>query len=72
MGTIVGKCDRNCQEEQRICQTCLMISLRFEEMSLHYRNTDIFYQFCGIMGSIYSLMDGIMGLKFEPKCHVLI
>ena len=66
MGTILGKCSRNCQEEQKICKS-LMISLRFEEISMHCRNVDIFHQFCGIMSSIFSDMGGIMGHRFEPK-----
>ena len=48
-------------------QSGLMTSLRFEEISLHCRNIDIFHQFCGIMGSILSVMGGIMGRKFEPN-----
>ena len=40
-----GECRKNCQEEQRICKSCLMISLRFEEISLHHRNGDIFHKF---------------------------
>ena len=54
MGKILGKCGRNCQEEQRICRSCLLISLRFE-VCLRRRNMDIFHQFCGIMGSIFQL-----------------
>ena len=53
MGTIYGKCGRNCQEEQGIYKGSLMISLCFEEISLNCRNVDIFHQFCGIMGSIF-------------------
>ena len=45
MGIFGGKCRKNCQEEQRICRSCLMISLRFEEISLHRKNGDIFHQF---------------------------
>ena len=70
MGTILGKCGKNCQEEQRKCKSCLMISLRFEEVSLHCRNMDIFHQISGILGSNFSYMGGIMGYKFEPKWHV--
>ena len=70
MGTILRKCGIDCQEEQRICKSCLMISLRFEEISLHRRNMNIFHQFCGIIGSVFSGMGGIMGHKFEPKWHV--
>ena len=70
MGTILGKSRKNCQEEQRICKSCLMINLVFEEISLHYRNMEIFHQFYGILGSNFSDMDGIMGHKFEPKWHV--
>ena len=40
-------------EEQMICRSCLMISLRFEEISLHCRNMDIVHQFCGVMGSTF-------------------
>ena len=65
MGTILRKYGKNCQEEQRICKSCLTISLRFEEISLHYRNMDIFHQLCEIMGSIFSDMGEFMGLKFE-------
>ena len=43
MGTILGKSGKNFQEEQRICKSCLMTSLRFEEISLHCRNVDIFH-----------------------------
>ena len=46
-----------------------MISLRVEKISLHCKNIDIFHQFCGIMGSIFSVMGGIMGRNFEPKWH---
>ena len=63
----LGKMWQKCQEKQRICKSCLMISLRFEEVYLHCRNMDIFHQFCGIMGSNFSDMGGIMGHKFEPK-----
>ena len=56
MGTSLGKFGKNCQEEPRICSSCLMISLRFEEISLYCRNVDIFHQFFGIMGSIFSDM----------------
>ena len=39
----------------------------FEEISLHYRNMDVFHQFCGIVGSIFSNTGVIMGHKFEPN-----
>ena len=55
MGTILGKCSKNYQEDQRICRSNLMISLHFEEISLHGRNADIFHQFCEIMGSIFQI-----------------
>ena len=51
-------------------QKLLMISLRFEEISLHCRNMAIIHQFCGIMGSNFSDIGGIMGHKFEPKWSV--
>ena len=44
-----------------------MILFRFEDISLHCRNMDIFRQFCGIMGSVFSDMGRIMGHKFEPE-----
>ena len=72
MGAILGKCGKNCQEEQRICRSCLMLSLRFEEISLHCRNMDIFHQICRIMCSIFSDMGGTMGHKLEPEWHVLM
>ena len=58
---------KNWQEEQRICIRCLTISLRFEEISLHCRNMDIFRQFCGSMGSVFSDIGRIMGHKVEPE-----
>ena len=61
---------KNCQEEQRICKSCLMISLRFEEVSLHRRNMDIFHQICRIMGSNFSDMGGNMDHNLEPKWHI--
>ena len=70
METILGKCSKNCQEEQRICKSRLMISLRFEEISLHCRDMDIYNQYCRIMGSIFPDMGGIMGHKFEPNWHI--
>ena len=69
MGTILGKCGKNCQEEQKICKSCLMISLRFEEVSLHCRNMDMM-GFCGMMGSNFSDVGRIMHHKFEPDSHV--
>ena len=41
MGSILGKCGKNCQKEQRTRESCLMISLRFEDISLHSRIMDI-------------------------------
>ena len=70
MGTILGKCGKKCQDEERVCKSCLMISLRFEEISLHSRNMDIFTKFCRTMGSTFLEMGGIMGHKFESKWHV--
>ena len=29
MGTILEKCGKNCQEERRVCKSCLIRSLRF-------------------------------------------
>ena len=46
MGTIMGKCGKSRQEEQRICKSCLMILLRFEEISLHCRNMNIVFISC--------------------------
>ena len=44
-----------------------MISLCFEEISVHYRNVDVFHQFCGIMSSIFPDMGGIMGHKLNQN-----
>jgi len=41
VATILGKCGRNWQEGQIIFKSCLMILLRFEEMSLHCENIGI-------------------------------
>ena len=38
MGTVL--CGKNYQEEQRICKSCFMISLRFKEI-YHQLNMDI-------------------------------
>ena len=43
IGTISGKYCKYCQEEQRICKSCLMILLRFREIFLHCGNIDIFF-----------------------------
>ena len=43
MGTILEKCGKSCQEEQRICKSCLIILLHFNEISLHCRNMDIIF-----------------------------
>ena len=56
-GTILGKCSKNCQEEQMICRSSLMISLRIEEISLHCRNMNIFHQFCGIMVALIQIWE---------------
>ena len=42
MGTLLEKCGKNCHEGQRICKSCLMILTRFEEISLHCVDMDIF------------------------------
>ena len=70
MGTILGKCGKNCQEERKIFKSCLTISFRVEEISLYCRNIDMSHQFCKILDSNFSDMGGIMGHKFEPKWHV--
>ena len=43
MGILVEKCDKNCQEGQRICKSCLMILLGFDEISLHCENLGIVF-----------------------------
>ena len=35
MGTILGKCGTNCQEDQKVCKVFRMTWLRFEEIPLH-------------------------------------
>ena len=71
VGAFLGKCGKNCQEEKRICKTCFIISLGFEEISLQCRNTDMFFiNFAELWVAFFSDMDGIIGHKFEPKWHV--
>ena len=62
-----GKCGKTAKKNKGYAK---VVTLRFEEVSLHCRNMDIFHQFCRIMGSNFSDMGGIMGHKFEPKWHV--
>ena len=54
-GLYLGKCSKSCQGEQRICKSCLMTLLRFEEISVHCGNMDISHQVCSIMGSIFQI-----------------
>ena len=60
--TTLGKCGKHCEEEQRICKSCFMILLRFEEISLHCKNIDIAFinfaqlwvAFCQIWGELWA------------------
>ena len=70
MISVLQKCGKNSQEGRRMGKSCLMILLRFEEISLR----------CGNMGSHhfaefglhFSDMCGIKVPTFESKWHVLV
>ena len=68
MGAIMAKGGKNCQEEQMICNCCLIISLCFERRFLALQEYGYNYiNFAELWLAFFSDMSGIMGIKFEPK-----